>query len=125
MRKLINKPVGVEAEELVTGGRQKSYGDPLVNYEKIARLAEIIFGVKATPRQCMHFMIGLKMCRDLNKPDRDNEVDICGYAHLLQMDREHRDLEKEVEDELTPAESLGMIRNKASERLEEHRLDEL
>lgn len=104
MRELKEPPVGNEAVVLVTGPRQETYGDPLVNYEKIARLAEIIFDVKVTPRQCMHFMIGLKMCRDLTTPLRDNEVDICGYAHLLQMDRE--DMENEDFDDLEPEEPL-------------------
>lgn len=88
MRQFQEVPVGVEASELVTGERQEAYGDPLENYERQAKFIEAIVGVPVSRRQAMHIMIALKMCRDLTKAKRDNEVDICGYAHLLQMERE-------------------------------------
>lgn len=91
MRTFEQEPVGVEAASLVTGDRQESYGDPLVNYERFAKFIEGIVGVPVTRRQAMHVMMAIKMSRDLTKPGRDNEVDICGYAHLLQMDREAMD----------------------------------
>lgn len=92
MRQLKDEPVGLVAADLVTGERQKAYGDPLENYPRIAAMWSAILGRKMlapiTRREAMHMMIALKQSRDLNHPLRDNEVDICGYAHLLQMDRE-------------------------------------
>jgi hypothetical protein len=91
VRRPIEEPVGITAANLVVGDRQKSYGDPLVNYERFAKFLEAILDLPSgsvTRRQAMHCMIGLKQCRDLTTAQRDNEVDICGYAHLLQMERE-------------------------------------
>lgn len=91
LRGFLYPPVGVEASKLVTGSRQKSYGDPLENYDKIAEVWSALTGTSIDRRLAMHMMIALKMCRDLNVPGRDNEVDICGYAHLLQFDREEQE----------------------------------
>jgi hypothetical protein len=91
VRRPIEEPVGITAANLVVGDRQKSYGDPLTNYERFAKFLEAILDLPSgsvTRRQAMHVMIGLKQCRDLTTAQRDNEVDICGYAHLLQMERE-------------------------------------
>lgn len=88
MRQLRDLAVGIQAADLVIGERQKAYGDPLVNYERQAKFIEAIVGVPVSRRQAMHVMIALKMCRDLTMPLRDNEVDICGYATILQMERE-------------------------------------
>jgi hypothetical protein len=101
MRKFKDEPVGHTAAELVTGQRQAMYGDPLVNYDRQAQFITAILAPKlksdVTRREAMHVMIALKMVRDLDMPLRDNEVDICGYAHLLQFDRE--DLEEDEDDE--------------------------
>jgi len=88
VRKLREEPVGVEAAKLVHGDRQETYGDPIEMLEKIAKGWEAIAGVPLTARQVSHMMIWLKVARDTNKAHRDNEVDICGYAHLLQFERE-------------------------------------
>jgi hypothetical protein len=91
MRKLLEEPVGVEASKLVVGDRQKDYGDPLDNLETIAKGWSTIIGAEVTGRQVSLCMIWLKICRDNNGgAGRDNEVDICGYAHLLQFDRESK-----------------------------------
>lgn len=91
LRNFIDPPVGVTASKLVTGDRQLSYGDPLENYDKIAEVWTALTGHPIDRRLAMHMMIALKMCRDLNVPNKDNEVDICGYAHLLQFDREDKE----------------------------------
>lgn len=88
LRTFRESPVGAEASKLVTGDRQISYGDPLDNYDKVAEVWSALSGFNIDRRLAMHMMIALKMVRDLNVPRRDNEVDICGYAHLLQFDRE-------------------------------------
>lgn len=91
LRNFVDPPVGVTASKLVTGDRQLSYGDPLENYDKIAEVWTALTGHPIDRRLAMHMMIALKMCRDLNVPNKDNEVDICGYAHLLQFDREDQE----------------------------------
>ena len=88
MREFQQTPAGVRAAELVTGDRQATYGDPLISLNRIASLWGSLIGVDLTPRQVAHMMILLKVSRDQATPNADNEVDICGYAHLLQMERE-------------------------------------
>lgn len=88
MRHFVDTPVGSEAVDLVTGARQALYGDPLESLDRISNLWSDLLGVTITPRQVAHMMILLKVSRDQTVPIRDNEVDICGYAHLLQMERE-------------------------------------
>lgn len=110
MRGLRGQPVGITATQLVTGARQEAYGDPLENYERLAKHLEALFDCEVTRRQAIHVMILVKLCRDGGMGLRDNEVDVCGYATILQMDRE--DVEKRAmihreasdEAELTPDE---------------------
>lgn len=113
--------MGVEASELVTGERQKAYGDPLENYEQQAAFITAILQRKlkapVTRREAMHIMVSLKQCRDLNRPLRDNEVDICGYAHLLQMEREDSETEKEVDKGYDISQDEEMMR-RVAERLQ-------
>lgn len=100
MRHFIEDPVGEEAAQLVQGARQEKYGDPLENYTRFARCLEIDLNLPTgavSRRQAIHVMISIKKCRDLNTPQRDNEVDICGYAHILQMDREDQEADEELD----------------------------
>lgn len=90
MRRPVETSVGIEATDLVTGDRQQAYGDPLVNYDRLATILSAMLGIKVSRRQAIHIMILLKLVRDWEHPKRDNEVDICGYATILQMDREER-----------------------------------
>lgn len=73
-----------EADRLINGERAADYGDVTENFERITKGGSVIFGVDITTRQVAHFMIWLKMCRDLNKPKRDNIVDIAGYAGCIE-----------------------------------------
>lgn len=91
MREFKDEPAGVIASKLVTGDRQESYGDPMVSLDRIAAVWSGLLGVVITRRNVAHMMVALKLCRDVNKPGADNEVDICGYAHLLQFDREEQE----------------------------------
>lgn len=104
MRRFNDEPVGVEAAGLVTGQRQMDYGDPLVNYERFSLMLTAIFRTPVSRREAMHVLIALKMCRDLEHPLRDNEVDICGYAHLLQFDREQLEGEQVLDEDDEPEE---------------------
>lgn len=97
MREVKERAVGITAAELVMGDRQESYGDPLDNYDRQAAFITAVLGPKlkepVSRREAVHIMISLKQCRDLSTPLRDNEVDICGYATILQMDREAMELD--------------------------------
>jgi len=91
MRGFVEDPVAQTAIGLVKGQRQADYGDPIDNLTDIASGWSAILGVDVSPRQVSLAMIWLKICRDKNgSAGRDNEVDICGYALLLQYERESR-----------------------------------
>lgn len=78
-----NKSILREAENIIYGDREKTYGNPGANCERIAKIWELIFKVPITPKQVCLAMIGLKVARLMNDIDhKDSYVDICGYAAL-------------------------------------------
>lgn len=74
-----------EAHRLVHGDRNQSYGHPYDDFSRTARIWSAILGVEVSPAQVALCMIGVKISRECNKPNRDNRVDIAGYAETLQM----------------------------------------
>jgi hypothetical protein len=72
-----------QALKIISGDRQESYGPPERNFERIAQIWSVIFGVQVTPRQVALAMIGLKIARDSHAEKDDNVVDTIGYAMLL------------------------------------------
>jgi hypothetical protein len=104
-----NEPITLEAHRIVEGARQKSYGHPLDNYDRVARLwtsyLEGKYGSARHPNKgldaedCMNMMILLKMGRLMNGYHRDSTVDIAGYAECLDMiekERTRRNTTKEA-----------------------------
>lgn len=71
-----------EAERIINGPRRDSYGDARESFQRIADVWSAVLKTKVTPHQVALCMIGLKLCREANKPARDNRVDMCGYADL-------------------------------------------
>jgi hypothetical protein len=75
-----------EAEGLITGDRNKSYGSPTENFTNIADLWNVQFrhklqdGQRFTPTDVATAMIHVKQARLIAQPKRDNFVDIAGYA---------------------------------------------
>ena len=60
--------------------RREGYGSPETNFQNIATMWSVIFNIDVSPRQVAQAMIALKLCRDINKADYDNMLDIAGYA---------------------------------------------
>lgn len=79
-----------EAQRLVHGDRGEAYGHPLDDFSKTAKIWEAVLGCEVSPEQVALCMIGVKMSRQVNKPKRDNVVDMAGYAETLQMVVERR-----------------------------------
>jgi hypothetical protein len=73
-----------EANTLIYGNRQVSYGSVTSNFGRIAKIWSAVLGVDVTPAQVGLCMVGVKMAREVNKPTRDNLVDIAGYAGTLE-----------------------------------------
>ncbi len=72
-----------EAERLIHGERNDSYGDAREDFTRTGRLwAPILELETVTPHQVALCMAALKISREAFKPARDNAVDGCGYLAL-------------------------------------------
>lgn len=75
-----------EAADLVQGERQDDYGDPKVNFQRIADYWNTYLGDKVTQpltwKEIGDMMILLKIARLANSSKRDTYVDIAGYSGI-------------------------------------------
>jgi hypothetical protein len=79
-----------EANTIIYGDREKTYGHPSKNLVTIALMWNAYLGAKANkdtlgPKDVAAMMVLLKTARLANNPEhRDSLVDICGYAALIE-----------------------------------------
>lgn len=75
-----------EAQKVIYGDREKTYGSPSKNLRRIADYWQTYLGCDPlTEEDVCNMMILLKVARLQNQPDhRDSQVDICGYAALAE-----------------------------------------
>lgn len=78
-----------EAIMLSGTDRQRDYGHPRINHERIAAIWNVVLGNKLkepiTPQDVVWCMIGTKIAREVNSPKRDNAVDVAGYINCLDL----------------------------------------
>lgn len=83
------KPILQEALEISGESRQRDYGHPLINHQRIAAFWNIQLAPKLTapiePREVALMMIALKLAREVNTPKRDNVLDIAGYVNCIDL----------------------------------------
>lgn len=79
-----SKSILKEAEEIRKGSRNSDYGDAVDNFNRIAQMASLMTGTELTPRQCVAVHIATKLSRESYRHKRDNLVDLCGYADIMQ-----------------------------------------
>jgi hypothetical protein len=78
------------AKDIVYGDREKTYGSPDVNLNRIAEQWELYLRQKyhalcpLTPEDVCWMMTQLKMSRQMHKPKQDNLVDAIGYLALIE-----------------------------------------
>lgn len=78
-----------EANAIIYGDREKTYGHPAKNLNTIAVTWNAYMMAKLerdiTPKDVAALMMLVKVARFANDPShRDNLVDICGYAALVE-----------------------------------------
>ncbi len=81
-----------EAQRLVYGPRQATYGHPFDDFSRIGRVWAAVLGLpEVTPEQVALCMAGLKLCRLVGEPGHhDSIVDIAGYAGTYELVRSRR-----------------------------------
>ena len=72
-----------EALRLTSTDRQKNYGEPLINHQRIADIWSVLLGVEITPSQVALCMVGVKLARLVETPDHlDSFIDLCAYGAI-------------------------------------------
>lgn len=74
-----------EAERLINGDRQSTYGDPSASFNRIADLWTAYLNTSVTPLDVANLMVLLKVSRTKGTFHRDSYVDIGGYAGLAEI----------------------------------------
>jgi len=72
-----------EAATIISSDRNKSYGGPEENFDRIAKLWTMLFGHEFSHEDVAMAMIAVKMARYMNRDggfQRDTWIDIAGYA---------------------------------------------
>lgn len=90
-----------EAGRLVHGPKQASYGHPAADFARTAimwtaLLAHKLEGGYVDAEDVWRCMVAVKLSREVNRPGRDNRVDIAGYAETGQLLAEAREAQPDV-----------------------------
>ncbi len=67
------------------GERNADYGDAVESFEIVAKIANAITGLNLTPAQCRKVLLAVKLTRERYNHKRDNLIDLCGYADILEL----------------------------------------
>lgn len=76
--------VMLDAHRLVYGDRADDYGDPRTEAQRIASGWSAILGCDVPAEAYPLCMAWVKIVRQVNRPKRDNLVDLAGYAGLAE-----------------------------------------
>ncbi len=91
-----------KAKALVYGDRNKQYGSPAEDYERVSKVWSGLLCNKLKPGECitkeeaLMMMAALKLCREFHKHKDDNIIDAHGY--LLCLDWVQKDEQKSEKD---------------------------
>ena len=87
-----------QAQALVYGDRNASYGEPLDDMGRTAQLWSAILGVEVTAEQVAMCMICVKLSRLCHAMKADSVTDICGYSETIYRMQQERKRRQEVAD---------------------------
>jgi hypothetical protein len=68
-----------KAEQLTTADRNKQYGEPLENHQRIAKIWSVILGAEVSASAVALCMAGVKLARLSHDYADDSFVDGCAY----------------------------------------------
>ena len=72
-----------EADRLTSTDRNKNYGPPRLNHERIAAVWSMLLGIDVTPSQVALCMAGVKLARLAQTPDHlDSFIDGAAYMAI-------------------------------------------
>ena len=72
-----------EAKAVINGERQNQYGNPEDSFRLIAAFWSSYLGIAVSPQQAAEMMVLFKIARQrTGRGQRDNFVDMCGYAAI-------------------------------------------
>ena len=81
----------LEEAAAVVADRRPKYKHPAEGYAQLARLWSVELGIEIDAQQVVRMMILLKCSREKLDHQRDNLVDIAGYAQNLQDIIDHEE----------------------------------
>lgn len=94
-----------QAKKLVYGDRNKQYGSPAKDYERVSKVWSGLLcnklkeGESITTEEALLMMAALKLCREFHKHKEDNVIDAHGYLECLDwVQRESKNVEKVVDE---------------------------
>lgn len=93
----------MEAERLTNGARRETYGHPLDNFRLEMDLIQPIIRKcrgELTPAIMGLIKIQIKIAREMHSHQRDNIVDIAGYANTIGMIYDRMEAEVQALDKL-------------------------
>jgi len=74
-----------EANSIIYGDREKTYGNPAKNLNNIANFWSVYLDVEISAQDVAQMMVLLKLARLINTPNhRDSLVDAVGYLALVE-----------------------------------------
>ncbi len=80
--KILEEAMGI----VYKGGKENSdrkYGTPQESFKRISGIASILCGKELSPTDIAKIQIAQKLVRESYAHKRDNLVDLCGYASIL------------------------------------------
>lgn len=86
---VVPENIAEEAARVVYGDREQTYGDPNINFDKLAHmwtghlLKKLQPGTTITASDVAIMQVLLKISREGFRPKRDNRVDMIGYVLCL------------------------------------------
>ena len=77
-----------QAEEIIKGARNESYGPMRKSFDRTAMLWSVILNKNVTSEQVCLCMVALKLSREIHRHLDDNLVDMMGYLEIINQIRE-------------------------------------